>query len=414
MGGEPRKETVLKKLRILAIAMTIAFVMISASGCTTYEHFKAAFINDSTGEDVTITIGVFEPITGGESEAAVSEVRGIQLANEVYPNINGKIIKLVYSDNSSDVRASESAIQTLFSYNPYIILGSYGSVYSMTISEQIKERQVPAIAISNTNPLVTKNNPYYYRVCYADSNQGDLLGLYVTKAAKAETAGILLPENSDVALARASAFTDRVEAQTGNNDAIKVYESYKSGSRDFSKQLEVIKESGVKYVLLPGDIIDVAEVLKEAKAMKLDVTFLGGNEWSSDEFAEKAGKYADSSNVAFVSYLDPSIEKDTQEVGKETQKFLDAFYEKYGKDAVPDENMMLGYDAYLVAIKAAAEAGDNLDGENIRKVLDGDITIEGASGNIRFNDVGDPIKTVYITTVSDNGNSLIYTINPAN
>ena len=223
MGGEPRKETVLKKLRILAIAMTIAFVMISASGCTTYEHFKAAFINDSTGEDVTITIGVFEPITGGESEAAVSEVRGIQLANEVYPNINGKIIKLVYSDNSSDVRASESAIQTLFSYNPYIILGSYGSVYSMTISEQIKERQVPAIAISNTNPLVTKNNPYYYRVCYADSNQGDLLGLYVTKAAKAETAGILLPENNDVALARASAFTDRVEAQTGNNDAIKVY-----------------------------------------------------------------------------------------------------------------------------------------------------------------------------------------------
>ena len=414
MGGEPRKETVLKKLRILAIAITIAFVMISASGCTTYEHFKAAFINDSIGEDVTITIGVFEPITGGESEAAVSEVRGIQLANEVYPNINGKIIKLVYSDNSSDVRASESAIQTLFSYNPYIILGSYGSVYSMTISEQIKERQVPAIAISNTNPLVTKNNPYYYRVCYADSNQGDLLGLYVTKAAKAETAGILLPENSDVALARASAFTDRVEAQTGNNDAIKVYESYKSGSRDFSKQLEVIKESGVKYVLLPGDIIDVAEVLKEAKEMKLDVTYLGGNEWASDEFAEKAGEYADSSNVAFVSYLDPSIEEDTQEVGKETQKFLDAFYAKYGKGAVPDENMMLGYDAYLVAIKAAAEAGDNLDGENIRKVLDGDITFEGASGNIRFNDVGDPIKTVYITTVSDNGNSLIYTINPAN
>ena len=148
--------------------------------------------------------------------------------------------------------------------------------------------------------------------------------------------------------------------------------------------------------------------------MKLDVTFLGGNEWASDEFAEKAGEYADSSNVAFVSYLDPSIEEDTQEVGKETQKFLDAFYAKYGKGAVPDENMMLGYDAYLVAIKAAAEAGDNLDGENIRKVLDGDITFEGASGNIRFNDVGDPIKTVYITTVSDNGNSLIYTINPAN
>ena len=163
-----------------------------------------------------------------------------------------------------------------------------------------------------------------------------------------------------------------------------------------------------------GSLEIYKRLIELCEEMKLDVTFLGGNEWASDEFAEKAGEYADSSNVAFVSYLDPSIEEDTQEVGKETQKFLDAFYAKYGKGAVPNENMMLGYDAYLVAIKAAAEAGDNLDGENIRKVLDGDITFEGASGNIRFNDVGDPIKTVYITTVSDNGNSLIYTINPAN
>ncbi|MDO4393957.1 MAG: ABC transporter substrate-binding protein [Bacillota bacterium] len=404
----------MKKLRTLALAITIVSVMILTTGCTTYQHFKTAFMNDSTGENVTITIGVCEPITGGESDAAISEIRGIQLANEVYPNIKGKIVKLVYSNNYSDVSAAKTAIENLFSYSPNVILGSYGSAYSLAISKKIQDAKIPAIAVSNTNPLVTKNNPYYYRVCYADSNQGDLLGTYVLKATKSKTAGILLPENSDIALARASAFSERMEVQTGDSDAIKVYKTYKSGTKNFTKQLEAVRDSGVKYVLLPGEMVDVAEILKEAKAMNLDVTFLGGNEWASEEFDETVGKYANSNNVAFITYVDPAIENDEQKAGRETEKFMNAFRDKYGNDAVPDENMMLGYDAYLVAINAAAQAGDNMDGESIKKALDGDITFEGATGNIRFNDVGDPVKTVYVSTVSKDGHVLKYTINPAN
>lgn len=404
----------MKKLKTLALAITIVSVMILTTGCTTYQHFKTAFMNDSTGENVTITIGVCEPITGGESDAAVSEIRGIQLANEVYPNIKGKIVKLVYSNNYSDVSAAKTAIENLFSYSPNVILGSYGSAYSLAISKKIQDAKIPAIAVSNTNPLVTKNNPYYYRVCYADSNQGDLLGTYVLKTTKSKTAGILLPENSDIALARASAFSERMEVQTGDSDAIKVYKTYKSGAKNFTKQLEAVRDSGVKYVLLPGEMVDVAEILKEAKAMNLDVTFLGGNEWASEEFDETVGKYANSKNVAFITYVDPAIENDEQKAGRETEKFMNAFRDKYGNDAVPDENMMLGYDAYLVAINAAAQAGDNMDGESIKKALDGDITFEGATGNIRFNDVGDPVKTVYVSTVSKDGHVLKYTINPAN
>ena len=403
----------MKKPRLLAFAITIALVTVMLTGCTTYQNFKAAFIEKDTAKKTNITIGVFEPITGGDSKAAEAEIRGIQLAHKAYPNIDGKIVDLVYSDNSSDMYAAETGIKNLISYKPSVILGSYGSVYSMVAGEYIQDAQIPSIAITNANPLVTRTCSYYYRVCYADANQGDLLGQYVSKATKQKTAGVLIPKGNDVAIARSSFFTDRLEAETGDSDAIKVYEQYEGGAGNFESQLKEIRKSKVKYVFLPGDTTDVVEIIKEANAMKLDVTFLGCNEWASEDFRNLLGDELDRSQIAYVTYIDPTLDANSDEVNKETEKFLDAYHEKYGNDAVPDENVALGYDAYIIAINAVAEAGDDPTGEEIKKILDGQKTFEGVSGDIRFNSVGDPIKTAYISTVSAGEEQLIYTIEPS-
>lgn len=383
------------------------------TGCTTYQNFKAAFIEKDQGPKTNITIGVFEPITGGDSKAAEAEIRGIQLAHKAYPNIDGKIVDLVYSDNSSDMYAAETGIKNLISYKPNVVLGSYGSVYSMVAGEYLEEAQIPAIAITNANPLVTSTCEYYYRVCYADANQGDLLGQYIAKNTKKQEAGVLLPKKNDVALARASFFTDRLEAESGNSDAIKVYEQYESGAESFADQLDAIRDSKVKYVFLPGDSTDVANIIREADRMKLKVTFLGCNEWSTQDFRDLLGEDLDRSNIAYVTYIDPTLDTGDAKINKETEKFLDAYHEKYGPDAVPDENVALGYDAYIIAINAVAEAGDDPTGEEIKKVLDGRKTFEGVSGDIRFNGVGDPIKTAYISTMKGGTETLLYTIEPS-
>ena len=403
----------MKKPKLLAIAITISLIVVMLTGCTTYQNFKAAFIEKDTVKKATITIGVFEPVTGADSKAAEAEIRGIQLAHKAYPNINGKIVDLVYSDNSSDMYAAETGIKNLISYKPSVILGSYGSVYSMVAGEYVEDAQIPSIAITNANPLVTRTCDYYYRVCYADANQGDLLGQYVSKTTKKKEAGVLIPKGNDVALARASFFTDRLEAESGDSDAIKVYEQYESGAESYGEQLDAIKESGVKYVFLPGDITDVVQIIKEARKMGLDVTFLGCNEWSTEDFRKQLGGAGNDKNIAYVTYIDPNLDANSAEINKETQKFLDAYHEKYGADAVPDENVALGYDAYIIAINAVAEAGDDPTGEQIKTVLDGQKTFEGVSGDIRFNSVGDPIKTAYISTLSGGDEILLYTIEPS-
>lgn len=397
----------MKIRKIAAVAVTAVLTVTMLTGCTTFNNFKEAFLQQKKSSDVTIQIGIYEPMSGADSDAAKAEIKGIELAHEVYPNIGGKIVELVYSDNSSDIDAAETAINNLISKKPDIILGSYGSVYSMIAGKPVNDAKIPAIAITNDNPLVTKNYPYYFRVCYVDSNQGDLLAKYVLEQKQETTAGVLIPNNDDVAMAMATTFVDRIEAETENEDAITAYETYKPGQKDFTKPLKAIQESGVKSVLLPGDSADSANIINQAADMGLDVMFLGPTDWSSKEFRSELSNSVSKEHLAFVNFFTAD---DT--INQESEKFLEAYHEKYGKDKEPEDSVALGYDAYLIAINAVNDAGNDPSGNDIRKVLASAKEFQGASGNITFNTEGDPLRSAQISTWEGKKIVSTYTVEP--
>lgn len=397
----------MKIRKIAAVAVTAVLTVTMLTGCTTFNNFKEAFLQQKKSSDVTIQIGIYEPMSGADSDAAKAEIKGIELAHEVYPNIGGKIVELVYSDNSSDIDAAETAINNLISKKLDIILGSYGSVYSMIAGKPVNDAKIPAIAITNDNPLVTKNYPYYFRVCYVDSNQGDLLAKYVLEQKQETTAGVLIPNNDDVAMAMATTFVDRIEAETENEDAITAYETYKPGQKDFTKPLKAIQESGVKSVLLPGDSADSANIINQAADMGMDVMFLGPTDWSSKEFRSELSSSVSKEHLAFVNFFTAD---DT--INQESEKFLEAYHEKYGKDKEPEDSVALGYDAYLIAINAVNDAGNDPSGNDIRKVLASAKEFQGASGNITFNTEGDPLRSAQISTWEGKKIVSTYTVEP--
>lgn len=397
----------MKIRKIAAVAVTAVLTVTMLTGCTTFNNFKEAFLQQKKSSDVTIQIGIYEPMSGADSDAAKAEIKGIELAHEVYPNIGGKIVGLVYSDNSSDIDAAETAINNLISKKPDIILGSYGSVYSMIAGKPVNDAKIPAIAITNDNPLVTKNYPYYFRVCYVDSNQGDLLAKYVLEQKQETTAGVLIPNNDDVAMAMATTFVDRIEAETENEDAITAYETYKPGQKDFTKPLKAIQESGVKSVLLPGDSVDSANIINQAADLGMDVMFLGSTDWSSKEFRSELSSSVSKEHLAFVNFFTAD---DT--INQESEKFLEAYHEKYGKDKEPEDSVALGYDAYLIAINAVNDAGNDPSGNDIRKVLASAKEFQGASGNITFNTEGDPLRSAQISTWEGKKIVSTYTVEP--
>jgi len=401
----------MKRFKITIVIALLAVMMLVLCGCTTWDNFKAAFI-DKQDPDTTIQIGVLEPVTGADSKDAEDEIRGIQLANKVHPNVNGKMISLVFSDDKSDIDATETAAKTLVDKKPMVILGSYGNVYSLAASPYIKEAKIPAIAITNTNPLVTRNNPYYFRVCYVSANQGDLLARYILESENEDEAGVLLPRDDDVALAEATAFTDRMKAETDDDDSIAYYEEYNMGQKDYTEVLTKLAESKVDKVFLPGDYTDDANIINQAADMGLKVMFLGDSEWENPEFFNMLSSKVRSSNIAFVQFFssdNSGIEGEA--ITKERRSFLKAYAEEHGNSSEPSEAMALGYDAYFVAVDAIDKAPDDASAEDVQKILaDPQYSFEGATGLINFSKSGDPIKTAYINTWQKGKMATIYTV----
>lgn len=396
-----------KTTKLLAAVLAAGLFSLSLAGCTTFNNFKAAFIDKKYAEGDTIRIGVYEPMSGADAEQGQLEVKGIELANKLYPEVLGKKIELLYTDNKSDIDAADTAMADLMKKKPTAVLGSYGSIYSLVANAHVEAAQVPTIAMTNINPLVTKNHPYYFRVCFVDSYQGEAMARYVYEVLQQKTAGLLVPENNDQATAMASSFKNKLIELTDNTDAITVYQKFKSGDKDFSQQLQEISDSGVTAVFVTGETTDAANLLKQAKKKGITtVTFLGDSTWASEDFLKAADKYS-FDNIAFST-----LYSQDEAVTQRSEEFLTAYKEQYGSQDTPDAAVALGFDAYLILREAIELAGEGASGNDICNALYSIEDFQGASGKISFDNVGDPQKSVVINNIINKSVSPICTIDP--
>ena len=393
-----------KKLLCIAAAM----VMLVLTGCTTFDSFRTEFITGDDGSSKIVKIGVFEPTSGEDKSKAALEIEGIELAHSLYPTVDGKKVELIYSDNRSDIYAAETAIQDLLLKKPVAILGSYGNANSLVAGPYVDEANVPAIAITNTNPLVTSTSEYYFRACFVDTYQGTALARYAYSGLEADKAGIIIPEGDEGASAIAQKFMKQFQKLTEDENAIILNEEYEPGSDDFTRLLDKIDEAGVKVVLIPVGMDDAENILSQAYERHMDVKFLGVDSWNGDELVAAVGKFA-ASKAVFTKVTEVQA-ADTATDG--LSKFMEAYQSRYGKDSVPDNATALGYDAYMLLIKAIDEAGSNATGQQLRDRISSIQNYSGASGTISFNESGDPSKsmTIYTISVADGSSKAAYVV----
>ena len=148
------------------LASSLAIAAVLAAGAT------LVGCSGSSDGDV-IKIGVFEPLTGANGAGGADEYDGIKLANKLAPTVLGKKVQLVAVDNKSDkVEAANAATVLVQKEKVKAVIGSWGSSLSMAGGPIFAEAKVPAVAVSATNPNVTKGNNFYFRVCFLDPFQG--------------------------------------------------------------------------------------------------------------------------------------------------------------------------------------------------------------------------------------------------
>ncbi|MBK5261925.1 MAG: ABC transporter substrate-binding protein [Peptostreptococcaceae bacterium] len=391
---------------LLSITTFFVLVIFTFTGCESYDNFKAIFIDGGKINEDTIRIAVYEPLSGPDKEYGKLEKIGVEIANQLFPRALGKKVELLYFDNKSDIYIAETVVQEMVDKRVAVVLGSYGSVNSLMAAGKLEEASIPAITITNTNPLVTSYNPFYFRVSYTDSFQGVALAKYIVEGLDLKKAAIIVPLQDDFAIAVSKSFSDKMIQLTEDEGAILANEDYIPGEKDFSKQLTGIRESGVKVVFMPGKVKDTIEILKQADEINLDVTFLGTDQWES----KKLMSLAEEKPRIKIAY---SVLFNTKAVKNPLAKpFLRLFKNRYGPDTVPESATALAFDSYIIAIDAINRAGTAIDGAAVRDALQNAIQFKGVSGTITFDEHGDPIKSVVIKGITDGKAESIFTVEP--
>ena len=390
-----------------AYIMVLVMMLLSMSACATFDSFKDEFFGSGDKSD-TVKIGVFEPMTGEDKKEAAKEIAGIELANNLYPTVDGKKVELVYEDNRSSIAGVETSIKELIGKEPVVILGSYGDANTLAASKYISKAKIPAIAITNTNPIITATSDYYFRVCIINTYQGDALAYYAYEAMKADKACIMVQEGDAESASIAQRFMTKFQELTGEDDCIAVNTEYVSGEISYEDQLKEIKKSKAKVVLLPGGEDDAETILEEANDMDIDATFLGTSNWDSKKMAKNIGPEAASKAI----YVRVSDSEAAQLNSKTYMDFQTIYESKYGEGEITDNAIALGFDAYLIAIEAIKKAGADNGGKAICDAIRDIHDFNGATGKISFNAKGDPRKmvTVYTIDVVTGGDIPMYTI----
>ncbi|MBE6830081.1 ABC transporter substrate-binding protein [Clostridium sp. KNHs216] len=376
--------------RIAALLLALIMTATAFSGC---KKVDTASGSAATGSD-TIKIGVFEPLTGANAAGGEAEVEGIKIANKLYPEVLGKKVEIVVADNKSDKAQATTAVARLIEKDKVsAIIGSWGSSFSMAAGDLVKKNKVPAVGASCTNPLVTKGNDYYFRVCYLDPFQGTVMANYAFKSG-AKKAAIVQEVSNDYAVGLATYFKEAFIKLTGDPNSVVTTVNYNTNDQEFGAQLSTVKAANPDVIFAPGNFTESALVMKQARQLGITAPFLGGDTWDIDEFTSVGGTDVEGATIS--TFFD-----DSAPVTEEGKKFVEAYKKEY-----PDKNMAavsaLGYDAYLVIIKAI-EAANSSDSTAIRDALAKTKDVEGATGKLTFNEDGDPDKDSAIIKEVKNG-----------
>ena len=385
------------------IAMLLAVVMLfalCACGSTNSDPKNEA----SSGNKV-VKIGVFEPTSGQNAAGGKKEILGIEYAHSLYPTIeiNGETydIELVYADNGSTAEKAPSAAQLLISNGVSVVIGTYGSGCAIAAGDLFASAKLPAIGTSCTNPQVTLDNDYYFRVSYIDPFQGAVMANFANKEKGSVNCALIIESGDDYSAGFGNYFQKEMERLGGKATVLE----FQKGETDFSTIMANIKAEGYDGIFAPVSIETAPLIINQARENGVDCQIMAGDTWDDISIAERAGENAN--GVFFSAFFDAS--DTSNEAGVE---FVKGFREYVAADSTRIENnggtseaissvTPCGYDAYMAAYNALLKA-QSLDGEAIRDALAG-LEVEGlVTGDLKFDENGDAIKNyVAIKTFKD-------------
>ncbi len=380
----------------------------------------------SNGKD-EIVIGEYGSLTGNDATFGQSTKEGVDLAlSELQAGpskgaIGGLPVRVVVEDDQGRPEEAVTVVKKLVNEdNVSTVIGEVASSRSIAAAPVCQEAGVPMITPSSTNPRVTQQGDYIFRMCFIDPFQGTVMAKFAAQNLKLKNVAILEDARNDYSVGLAQFFTQAFTGMGGTIAGGKP-QAYNAGDTDFRSQLTAIRALKPAAIYVPGYYTEAGLVARQARELGITVPLLGGDGWESEKLIEIGGQALDGcyySNHFAIDNPDPKI-----------QGFLKAYQDKFHH--VPDTIGGLAYDAANVAFQkmqalhdqdaatfaglASSKAGTparKAATAKLRELIAGLANYPGITGNITLDKDRNPTKPAVVIAIK--GGKKVYetTINP--
>ena len=354
------------------------------------------------GAGSAIRVGLIAELTGdipvvGAScrNAAEMAVREINEAGGITMGGRKYSLELIIEDSSDKPdKAADAARKLIAQKDVVAIVGPNTSSNAIKASEVAEGSKVLLITPWSTNPKTTldagtgRPKKYVFRAAFIDTFQGRVLAQFALTTLKAKRAAVLYDADSEYSKGIAEFFRKSFEDMGGR---IVAFESYPAHDKDFSPQLNRIRESSPDIVFVPDYYDDVPRQVRQAHRLGIKAPFLGSDSWGSHDLIGLCGK--DCEGYYFSAHYSAGS------AASATRKFVNSYTATYGK--APDDVAALTYDSFGLLRKALSDAGEP-DRQVVRDAVARIRGYEGVTGTIAFgNNSGDPIKSASILQIKD-------------
>lgn len=356
----------------------------------------------SLGKASSVKLGIYLPMSGSSSVYGKAVYRGIEVAHTMRATVLNRKVELILADTTSDKMKAANAVEKLITTDHVrAIIGgatTNGTLAGAAIADRAK---IPMVSPTTTNPSITQDKMYIFRVCFIDTFQGKAAAAYAYETLGARKAAVMIDIAQDYSIDLANVF-EREFMDKGGKIVSHTY--CQTSDQDFTMQLQAIMAAKPDVLYLPNYFREVARVCRQAKKLGLNVSIISADGVQTEELLDLGGN--DVEGLIFTGHFDKSLAATPM-----AKRYLNYFMEETGKEAGPYE--VLGADAYFVILDAI-ERAQSFRSVKIRNALARTKGFKGVSGVITIGSNGNAIKSLVFMQIKEGAFRHLKTVNPKN
>ena len=359
-----------KRISLLLIVMLVISLF---AGCS-----QQSSSNQDAG---TVKIAVAGPLTGDFAEYGTGFKNAVELMAEQW-NANGgvlgKTIEIVaFDDKNSGEEAATIAEKIAADKDIVAVVGHFASGVCMAASPTYQEAGIVEISPSASHPDYSKEGDFIFRNNTVINVEAAVAVDLAIETLGKKKVGILSVK-TDWGTSTATITKELIEKAGAT---VVDHQEVVDGTIDFSPNISKLNDAGAEVIIVAAMYNTLAPFATQYKAVNSEIELVGFSNAYSQELINLAKENAE--NIHFPTiFFHGSVDE-------AVKSFVESYETKFG--ASPSSLTAQAYDnagILLTAIETAGKADRAAIKDELFKM-----TYPGVTGETKFNDIGDAIKS---------------------